>query len=292
MAARAMADRWVATLVEFDVPYFHMVECAHGNGIFAGIDKERRIDLVTKLIGLIKQFTLYGFSALVHASQFKVSVERPDAYVACAEMCTAGLLSFLEVAKIEGDIAYFFESGHNSQGLAYKHIAKRVEKESSSVTFGEKTKVPLLQAADLLAWQSTKYVKDRMSNKRPMRRDFASLMEHPHSLVYMHMDNENGLQLVFEDWPLSRRAQTTAALTMHTNGAIDYACEDEDPTPIVVLDAPLGWREGAGKLIQVYFNGMGGKKLALAFDESRLRLAIMALNQALESQGKSEGEEG
>ncbi len=287
-----MADQWVATLVEFGVPYFHMVECAHGNGIFAGIDKELRIELVTKLIALIKQFTLYGFSAFVHASQFKASVERPDAYVACAEMCATGLLSFVQLRKIEGGIAYFFESGHNSQGLAYKHIAKRVEKESSSVTFSEKTKVPLLQAADLLAWQSTKYIKDRISKQRAMRRDFASLLEHPHSLVFMHMDNEGSPQLIFEDWPLSRRAQTTATLTMHTDGAIDYACEDEDSTPIVVLDVPLGWREGAGKLIQVYFNGMGGKKLALAFDEDRLRLAIMALNQALESKGKPEEKGG
>jgi hypothetical protein len=257
-----------------------MVECAHGNGVFSKIEKGERSELVTKLIALIKANTLSGFSAILHKSQFQAAARFSDAYVAAAEMCVNSLLSFLAVSTLEGNVSYFFEAGHNSQGRAYNHFARPLSKESA-VTFAKKENLPLLQAADLLAWQSTKYVKDRTSGARPMRRDFESLMEHHHSLAYMFVRG-NELELAFEDFPLSRRSQKSVALNFHTDGPINYACEDGDSTPIIVLDEPKEWRYGGGKLIQVYFTGLGSeKRLALAFDEPRLRWAIEALTNVL-----------
>jgi hypothetical protein len=46
-AAELLSQEWDAQLARFSLPYFHMVECAHGNGIFSNISKADRISLQT-----------------------------------------------------------------------------------------------------------------------------------------------------------------------------------------------------------------------------------------------------
>ena len=293
-AARQMADEWVAILAEFGVPYFHMVDCAHADkcqNIFTPMGKERRIELVTKLIGLIKKHTLSGFSVIAHGDHFKKSPHEsmePDVYSNCVDMCVSALRSFIDVVRIEGDVAYFFESGHTSQGRAYNDIAHRIAEMSASVTFAAKDKIPLLQAADLLAWQTTKFVKDDMSRARGPRKDFLSLMEHQHSFNFIRSKGDDGLFLGVLDWPATRRSKRTVTLNLHKDGPIDYFCEDNDPTPIIMVMDPIGWRPGGGQLLYVTFEGAQKKRFSLAFDRSRLELTIKALQFTLADSEKIE----
>ena len=120
--AREMDAAWGAVLEEHDLPYFHMVDCAHGNGIFKGRKKEECIAVETKLIGLIKKHTYWGFAALTKAEHFKESEKNPDMYSASVDLCITGLYSVLELHNSHHDgIAYFFETGHDNRGKAYKH---------------------------------------------------------------------------------------------------------------------------------------------------------------------------
>jgi hypothetical protein len=265
--AKAMTAEWKQLLETHGIPYFHMVDCAHGNPPFKG---KNCVEIATQCIALIKKYTLYGFSVVSKAEYFTASDRRPDEYAMCVDACIGALRGFLDTNRLDGEIAYFFESGHKSAGMVYNMFARRVEADGASITFESKLKVPLLQAGDLLAWQTRKNTQDTMRNIRPPRKDFLALMEHPHSLVYVSVvDGE--LQLVVSDWPMSRRSQNTVVLNPHNDEFLPYFTEDDDPTPIILVNKALGWRSGAGKMIYLGLeSGPKPKNFALAFDEKRL----------------------
>jgi hypothetical protein len=100
--------------------------------------------------------------------------------------------AFLKAHRIGGDMAYFFETGHKNKGRAYNNLAQMIAKMPASLTFAEKQKVRLLQSADLLAWQTAKYVKDALGNTRPPRKDFLSLMEHRHDIDLLSTKKRRG----------------------------------------------------------------------------------------------------
>lgn len=186
-AAIAMDREWEAVLNAHSIPYFHMVECAHEPpaGVFVGKGKEERSEIVRKFIEIIKRHTVAGVSVFTHGEHFQVSDEHPNAYTECAEACINAIRTFMELSRMGGDIACFFESGHRSKNRIYSVLGEKLKKIGATVTFGEKEKIRLLQCADLLAWQSTKYWKDREAKARPPRKDFLSLVEHSHEFYLM-----------------------------------------------------------------------------------------------------------
>ncbi len=192
--AKEMDAAWGGVLKEHAIPYFHMVDCAHGNGVFAEKSKNERSEIVKKLIELIKAYTVEGFAAIVREETFVISEKHPDLYSACAQLCIGALQAYLEISRREGEIAYFFETGHKNRGRAYSHVAERLEKAGASMTFHKKEKLRLLQAADLLAWQVTKWAKDGITKKHPPRADFKSLMEHSHMIAHAGPDDGIGLE--------------------------------------------------------------------------------------------------
>lgn len=46
-----------------------------------------------------------------------------------------------------------------------------------------------MQAADLLVWSASKFMKEKFFGERPPRRDFLSLMRHPHAFAYVVRHN-------------------------------------------------------------------------------------------------------
>jgi hypothetical protein len=277
-AAVVMDAEWGRVLNEYDIPYFHMVDCAHGAGIFSGMTKATRSQIVEKFIGLIKKNTLQGFSALVNGNVFESSV---DAYSECASMAVSALEVFLDASRAKDDIAYIFESGHKSQGSAYNHVAEKLAALSASLTFARKESVRLLQAADLLAWQSTKYAKDAHTGKRAPRKDFLSLMEHRHHFFFVSIRDKQKTMAI-ELWPLSERSKDTVALALSGgDGPIPFSVEDGEGVPIVMVNSTVGSRMGAGRMAYVGFTALGAmgvkKPLYLCFDEMRLVEAIHML---------------
>ena len=275
------------SLEEHGLPYFHMVDCAHGVGVFAGKPVEERSEIVRKLIGLIKGFTLEGFSIFARAGAWESARDAPDVYSDCVSGCVTALHQFLRVSRVGGDVAFFFEDGHKNKWNAYNHIAKTAKRDGDLLTFAAKEKVRLLQAADLLAWQSTKYAKDYLypqrageAPKRPPRKDFQSLMEHNHSFMHMDMKDNGQKYMGVELWPLSKRSPWSVDMSINDHGPILFFREQGDETPIVPVEKTLGWRMGGGRLAYVAFENMNEKRFALSFDEPRLFEAITRLLDA------------
>lgn len=285
-AARAMQVEWLSMLERYQLCFFHMVDCAHGNEGFAHLTKQDRIDVVTEAIALVKKYTLEGFSILAKEDTYESRTGAPDVYTDCASGCVRAVQMFLQMRRVDGPIALFFEQGHKNRYNAYNQIATTLKRPTDTLTFGFKKQLPLLQAADLLAWQSGKYAKDyfypRMLGSkpnRPPRKDFESLMEHSHVFLYMGANGKKEMAGI-ELWPLSKRSQRSVNLTMKESVDVVNWTEDDDSIPIIPVEGTIGWRPGGSQFSYIGFQGFKNKNFALGFDEPRLFEAITMFLEA------------
>src|SRR5262249_41961822 len=115
-------------------------------------------------------------------------------YSFCTHAIMTGVSSWIDRNPYIKRMTYFFEEGHRSQSEAnsimqmmFRHEQVRYSHRYSAHAFVEKTALPAIQAADLLAWQWYTDKRHEMEGK-PMRKDCASLLQHPHEV--MHLDPE------------------------------------------------------------------------------------------------------
>lgn len=80
--AKLMDAAWEKVLKDHNLPYFHMVDCAHEPpaGPFAGMPKEERIEIVKNLIALIKEHTAEGFSIFARSDEY-TGPEAPRTFI-------------------------------------------------------------------------------------------------------------------------------------------------------------------------------------------------------------------
>jgi len=180
-----------------------MVECAHGNRQFEGRSKDERIDVETRLIGLIKKYATQGYtisfelkfaSLLPSAKQQGLEIVSPYAF--CCYFCLMALRSWANRTGYNGKIAYFSESGRASHAEANR-IMNAIFTEPTlrefyrygAHAFVDKKLVRPLQCADLLAWQWRKYRKDLLQGKEKARGDLLSLLKAPEHFSH-HFDEK------------------------------------------------------------------------------------------------------
>jgi len=197
-----LGHEWRKVLRWKKLPYFHMVECAHGNGVFANLTKAERVEVQTRLIESIKAHAVQGIAVTVDPVEYAAFPGRlrtkpglyDNAYAFCAQVIMTGVSVFIERNPRVGKMAYFFESGHASRPQAdeimrtmFAQPAIKQQFRYSLHGFVEKADAPQIQAADLLAWQ---WYTDRRHQLegRPRRKDCASLLELQHTVV--HIDSK------------------------------------------------------------------------------------------------------
>jgi hypothetical protein len=175
---------WIEVLHGFQLPYFRMVDCAHGTGPFEQLNLKERIQCETLMIELIKKYMISGFSVTIDETQY--DAWRADqyqlfgsAYTWCCWMSLIAVESWAEKAGFDGKIAYFFEAGHDSHAEANRIMTESMDIAGiryASHAFAKKREMRPLQAADLLAWQAAKFRKEWMKGNRKPRADFRSLV--------------------------------------------------------------------------------------------------------------------
>jgi hypothetical protein len=187
-----MADEWRAYLHSKGLPFLHMADCAPGNPPFDGLKSNERALIVSRMIGLIKQRTVQGIGVVLDLADFTRRFGDTcffgSAYTVCFHHVVRGVAMWAEKTNYQGEIAYFFESGHDSAkeanyllNLGLRIPYMREQMRYAGHAFVEKKKSPQVQAADLLAWQLTKDAKNEREG-RPRRKDFANLAEHHHNI--------------------------------------------------------------------------------------------------------------
>jgi len=195
---RLLSRDWKDALEVAGVRRFHMVDCAHGTGEFKGKSRFERISLEKKLIGLIKKRATIGIVVSVRESDLlTIGGPASSAYVLCLTWCLNGVAAWIKKTRFSGKIAYFFEAGHDRQGLAHKAMCALQQNEilktgccyHSHVFIGKDDARPI-QAADLLAWQwHTDWKNTYGSEHRPRRADLTNLLQAPHICSHLTLGN-------------------------------------------------------------------------------------------------------
>ena len=197
--AKILTDEWNEVLAAKALTHFHMIDCAHGVGEFSVLSKAERIEVAKNLIEIIKARVVRGLGAMVVSDQYNALMPHHQnmgsAYNYCIWHCREGVRLWADEVQFNGDVAYFFESGHKSQSEANRIMHLSFKRKGAgcpfrylSHTFVDKKKFPGVQAADLLAWQMFTDWKHGAVGT-PRRKDFAYLIEgHNHRVVLIDAD--------------------------------------------------------------------------------------------------------
>jgi Protein of unknown function (DUF3800) len=206
--AKAMDAEWQAMLGKYGVPYFHMVDVAPCQGIFKPLGMAKCDQLEREAIQLIKKYVTLGCTVTANPLRLAAIFKGvSDPYTQCLNHCVVNLCAKAYSQDREAKVAFFFESGHgtgslienvlapkhgNPQGVAYLNAY-------ISHTFAAKKDVRLLQTADLLVWQSAKYLKDKVNGSRPPRKDFASLIENQDQHMFQYLATQGSKWMLGAD---------------------------------------------------------------------------------------------
>jgi len=190
---------WNSMLESKGIKYFRMSSCAHGNGIFKELSPQDCIDIETEAIFLIKEHMTLGYAVSLDMNVAHMIEKIPgpnpkwfnNPYTFTCYLCLVAVKKWIGDNNYQGEVAYFFESGHASQGDANKLMNRIFSKEElrikyrySSHSFADKANVRPLQCADLLSWQWFTYMK-KIQNNLPPRKDFLALMQKEHFVQYV-----------------------------------------------------------------------------------------------------------
>jgi hypothetical protein len=197
--ARLFAKEWNAALKRYELPFFHMVDCAHGNEHFASLTREQRIKLATSLIAIVKRRAAHGFAVSVDLEAYRTIMPSwaptKSPYAFCARCIIDEMGKWFFRTGFKGRSAYFFEAGHESRTEAEDVVGAVLTNPLNKVmevhygyvshSFVLKQESAAVQAADLLAWQWATDLKHQVTG-RPRRKDFESLSQAP--LRGVHFD--------------------------------------------------------------------------------------------------------
>lgn len=189
--AKRFQTEWMRVLRREGIPYFHMTDCATGNGFFKDWSIDRRLKIEKALIRLVRKESAFGFAMGMRPSVFRKRL--PGTVTPYTFLLTHSLLAcqwWAHQKDFHGRFAYFFEAGHDSQsqaGSVMQMVAKNEKGKDAaqylSHTFIGKEQAAALQAADLLAWLSRNALEKREAGKYP-RKDFLALKRDQDILQY------------------------------------------------------------------------------------------------------------
>lgn len=185
--ARLMESRWNALLEQYKVPFFHMVDCAHGNKHFKGMPKEKRARFAQKLIELIGKRQSWGFVVACPVARH-YPVKGYDPYTTGIATCAMLMQSILQTEMPGQSVTINIEAGHKSAPAAKTVLDRYVGlpdfSKLESYRFARKDQSVLLQAADILCWQVAKNIKNVVFDGRSSRRDYIELVGKTTTIFY------------------------------------------------------------------------------------------------------------
>jgi hypothetical protein len=200
---------WNELLAEYGLPYLHMKDFVHSRGPFKGLARADRDGLYPRLIAVLRARLAHGIVISMSEREYEAVVPRElrrefeSAYAVCSFLSFVAVQRWADRERYDGPIAYTFEAGdehaseaaRHMQGLAQDPIARAVTRYDSHSFASRESAVPL-QAADVLAWEWTKHVRDTvMRRARPTRKSLHELArDRPGSHTVYHLQGPRVLR--------------------------------------------------------------------------------------------------
>lgn len=182
----------------------HMKELAHGAGRFKGLDSKQRGGLQVEAVKIIRKRFTYG--VIVSCDKTEIESMLPKwinglqgAYPVCCHIAMIALGHQIEKSGHENEVAYFFESGdqwsgaaHDFMGRADKSPELKKAYRHRSHAFVNKDGALALQAADMLAWEWTKFRDETLiQRKRAMRKSLIAMIGGEGGKLHKNVDGRH-----------------------------------------------------------------------------------------------------
>ena len=174
-----------------------MADLAARQGVFQSISEPESARLLKEAVKIINHRTAFG--AIASCNRQEMNGLLPiwfggfeDAYVVCCHLTMIMLGAIVSESDVADDIAYFFETGHRFQAQAHTLMGLVTGRPNltavyrhRSHAFMRKADAVPLQAADMLAWEATKYWDETAIKRvRPMRRSLVEMFREPNSPTF------------------------------------------------------------------------------------------------------------
>lgn len=199
---------WRSMLRKWELPYFHMVDCAHGNPPFDKLGRDGCINAAKDAISIIQKYAALGVGITLDPDKFEKDWQHKEiiksAYECCVWMSVVAIKKWADEVRPSARFSYIFEQGYVNNGRALQAMVAlfsdpelKAKYRSPGFGFVEKADSPGVQAADLLAWQlftENKRIRDGIRPKA--RKDFSALMakpQHVHAYVDLEAWNDQVL---------------------------------------------------------------------------------------------------
>lgn len=196
---------WGEALNQESLTHFHMSKFEARRGEFTGWDKERRLRLQKRLIGIIKRRVNVGIFCALNLRDYEETMTEwrkahfGSPYNFCVKLCLGFTSLWAQKYKRTEPITFVIErgAGYNSEinnsfnGIFADETLRKLFR-LGSLTFVDKKAALPLQAADLFAYEVWKDATNRFvidaGKKRPERKSFRSLRETVHQGSYWGRD--------------------------------------------------------------------------------------------------------
>ena len=194
---------------------FHMYDCEHGDGEFSGHSRGARDHLIYKFRNLILDSGLHGYAIGISAPDWAelVTGERLAAWGdperQCVMNCLWATLQWASRASVEREVAFVFddrparrESNRRLFSLyQYWSEQKGLVPKPTGLAFLSSDKIIPLQAADMFAWESNRWMKDDV----PSRPHFSHFLKTRR--FYFSFGNRAQIQAMLAETPTGSDAE-------------------------------------------------------------------------------------
>lgn len=159
------------------IKVFHSTDCQHLRGEFKGWSKERRDDFVANLLRVIRDHHIAGLVIGIQMDDFRAALDnRPDLinafgnpYGACVQWALSTVMQAAIDHNSDEPIQFVHEvNDYKGEALSVFDWLKSELRPHNTVTleFGGKSTYVPLQAADILAYEGSKFLRNPAGKPR------------------------------------------------------------------------------------------------------------------------------
>ncbi len=190
--------KWRGLLRRNDLPYFRMTDFVARIGPYKDWSEPKRLAVMKRIVALASDASRLRVAATLLPDDYdRLPLEDkariPSPYGLCLSACIARTAALFRGQGIAEPVDYVFESGDEGQGTVKQTLDEIFEKPAArtkyaygSLRFAGKTDFPALQLADILAYETGRFVPFVLGwDTSPVRKGFQAMLDDGNPYVSM-----------------------------------------------------------------------------------------------------------
>ena len=200
---RIFNRKWRKLLCENDLLFFRMADFVARVGPYEGWSDPKRLAVMKRIVALGSDGSRLRVAATLLPDDYDRLPDEdrariPDQYGLCLTACVGRIAAIFRAQGIKEPVDYVFESGDDGQGTVkarleeiFRSRASRTKYAFGSLNFAGKTDFPALQLADILAYETGRFVPVVLGwDTSPVRQCFQAMLDDGNPYASMLFDLE------------------------------------------------------------------------------------------------------